>query len=89
MDITTKLFVLLILFFSYFPEGEGLRVRKKVEINKIKLSSDSNPLITTYETRKGRFLNPFSLFSVVTFENTECTTSAGTQGAMGIRFSLA
>ena len=88
MDITTKLFVLL-LFFSYFPEGEGLRVRKKVEIIKNKLSSDSNPLITTYETRKGRFLNPFSLFSVVTFENTECTTSAGTQGAMGIRFSLA
>merc|ERR1711884_122546 len=30
--------------------------------------------------RSGRFLNPFSLFHVVQFPNTDCVTSGGSQG---------
>ena len=57
---------------------EGLRVKKKIGLHKNTPSSNLN---AEYETRKGRFLNMLSLFSVVSFENTECTTSSGTLGA--------
>ena len=74
MDVTTQFFVLLLLS-SFLLEGEGLRVSKQGETDKKQSSS---------ETRRGRFLFPFSLFSVVTFENTACTTDSGSQGVMKI-----
>ena len=75
MEKTTRVFVLL-LFSSSLTEG--LRVKKKIELDKNTPSSNLN---SEYETRKGRFLNMLSLFSVVSFENTECTTSSETLGA--------
>ena len=75
MEKTTRVFFLL-LFSSSMTEG--FRVKKKIELNRNTPSSNLN---SEYETRKGRFLNMLSLFSVVSFENTECTTSSGTLGA--------
>lgn len=74
MEKTTRVFVLLLFSSSLI---EGLRVKKKIELDKNTPSSNLN---SEYETRKGRFLNMFSLFSVVSFENTDCTTSSETQG---------
>ena len=74
MEKTTRVFVLLLFSSSRI---EGLRVKKKIELDK---STPSSYLNSEYETRKGRFLNMFSLFSVVSFENTDCTTSSETQG---------
>ena len=75
MEKITRVFFLL-LFSSSMTEG--FRVKKKIELNRNTPSSNLN---SEYETRKGRFLNMLSLFSVVSFENTECTTSSGTIGA--------
>ena len=76
MEKATKVFVLL-LFSSSLTEG--LRVKKKQNKN-----TSPSDFTSEHETRKGRFLNMFSLFSVVSFENTACTTSSGTQGAIVI-----
>ena len=75
MEKTTQLLVLL-LYSSFLTEG--LRVRKKkVEINNNTSASD---LSSEYETRGARFLNMLSLFTLVSFDNNDCTTSSGTQG---------
>ena len=76
MEKITRVFFLL-LFSSSMTEG--FRVKKKIELNRNTPSSNLN---SEYETRKGRFLNMLSLFSVVSFENTECTTSSGTLGIL-------
>ena len=75
MEKTTQLLVLL-LYSSFLIEG--LRVRKKkVEIHNNTSASD---LSSKHETRGARFLNMLSLFTLVSFDNTDCTTSSGTQG---------
>ena len=74
MEKTTQL-ILLLLYSSFLTEG--LRVRKRVEIKRNTSSSD---LSSENETRGARFLNMLSLFTLVSFDNNDCTTSSGTQG---------
>ena len=76
MEKATQVFVLL-LFSSSLTKG--LRVKKNIGLN-----NNASPRVfnSENETRKERFLNMFSLFSVVSFENTDCTTSSGNQGAI-------
>ena len=74
MEKTTQLLVLL-LYSSFLTEG--LRVRKRVEI---KNNTSASDLSSENETRGARFLNMLSLFTLVSFDNNDCTTSSGTQG---------
>lgn len=60
---------LLILLLAW-PATQAFRVRKRENL------SHSAEL----GQRSGRFLNPFSLFHVVQFPNTDCVTGADTQG---------
>ena len=74
MEKATRVVVLL-LISSFLTEG--LIVRKKIDFKKNTSSTEIN---SENDTRKGRFLNMLSLFTLVSFENTDCKTSSGTQG---------
>ena len=56
-------------------DGRMVKRIKKVQ-KKIKKIPESNADIDTTAASQ-RFLNPFSLFNVVKFPNTECTTTLG------------
>ena len=75
MATITKSFSALI---SLIIISNSIRIRKKI---KIRNYYNNTKLINhIHSQRESRFLNPFSLFSIVRFENTECTTSSGTLG---------
>ena len=71
MSHLTSLILLTILL--NWPTGQAFRVRKRGNL------SHSTEL-DRVKQRSGRFLNPFSLFHVVQFPNTDCVTGADTQG---------
>ena len=79
MATITKSFSALI---SLIIISNSIRIRKKIKIRKHESNYSNNTKLinSIHSQRESRFLNPFSLFSVVRFENTECTTSSGTQG---------
>ena len=69
--------------FLLVDELKGLRIRKKIKIVPKTETIKAEPLrrIPNEEDgRKAKFLNPFSLFNVVQFPNTECTTASGEMG---------
>ena len=75
--LTNLSLALLLLAWS----SQGFRVRKMVDLSNRKMSSPvSTELLPREKQRSGRFLNPFSLFHLVQFPNTECVTGAGSQG---------
>ena len=69
INMKTK-FCFLMYFCSFFHinESRGLRIGKKTNIVTNTAKEDGR--------RQSRFLNPFSLFSIVQFPNTECTTAS-------------
>ena len=67
--LTSLSLVIILLAWS----SQGYRVRKVS-------SPVSTELLGREKQRSGRFLNPFSLFHLVQFPNTECVTGAGSQG---------
>ena len=73
----------LALFLLLLLQGsEGYRVRKRINISeRRKPGLKTVPKAVGLEKQKSaRFLNPFSLFHVVQFPNTDCVTSGGSQG---------
>ena len=78
MEKVVRIFMLILISSTLIV---GFRViKKKQDISYSTFSRDFSPSNSYYGTRGGRFLNPFSLFSVVSFDNTDCTTSSGTLG---------
>ena len=73
----------LSILFLLFAITNGLRIRKRIKIPKHASNSSPNakPYVS-HRPRETRFLNPFSLFNIITFSNTECTTSSGTEGSL-------
>ena len=74
---------LLSILFLMFAFTRGLRIRKRIKIPKHVSNPPNNvkPYVSQ-SPRETRFLNPFSLFNIITFSNTECTTSSGTEGSL-------
>ena len=71
----------LSILFLLFAIANGLRIRKRIKIPKHGTNSSNNAnTFVSQRPRETRFLNPFSLFNIITFSNTECTTSSGTEG---------
>ena len=71
----------LSILFLLFAIANGLRIRKRIKIPKHGTNSSHNAkTYVSQRPRETRFLNPFSLFNIITFSNTECTTSSGTLG---------
>ena len=71
----SHLLTLALLSLILFQGSQGYRVRKRV------LASErGNKSVAEESGRSGRFLNPFSLFHVVQFPNTDCVTTGGSQG---------
>ena len=81
---TNFCFLISICSFLLVDELKGLRIRKKIKIVPKTETIKAEPLrrIPNEEDdgRKAKFLNPFSLFNVVQFPNTECTTASGQMG---------
>ena len=77
----------IFLIFSIFFVNHALeayKIRRKVKIVPETDSIDKNLGSYNYAEKKqsermGKFFSPFSLFNVIQFPNTECTTSSGTQ----------
>ena len=68
--ISLSLVIILLAWSS-----QGYRVRKRVNLAHRRMSAPGQE-----KEKSGRFLNPFSLFHVVQFPNTDCVTGAGSQG---------
>ena len=69
---------------------DGARIRKKIKITPSTPVRNHGPrpdVTSRHSGRQRRFLNPFSLFNVVQFPNTECTTSSGSQGKDRVNYS--
>ena len=69
---------------------DGARIRKKIKISPSSPVRNHGPrpdVTSRHSGRQRRFLNPFSLFNVVQFPNTECTTSSGSQGKDHFNYS--
>ena len=78
MSHLISLSLVIILLAS---SSQGYRVRKRVNLSNRKMSSPvSTELLPREKQKSRRFLNPFSLFHLVQFPNTECVTGAGSQG---------
>ena len=75
--LTTLSLVLLLLTLS---GSQGYRVRKRVNLSHSKIPSPLSNEVGRAKQKSGRFLNPFSLFHLVQFPNTDCVTEAGSQG---------
>ena len=75
--LTTLSLVLLLLTLS---GSQGYRVRKRVNLSQRKIPSPLSNELGRAKQKSGRFLNPFSLFHLVQFPNTDCVTEAGSQG---------
>ena len=72
----------LSILFLMFAFTRGLRIRKRIKIQKQRVNPPESvrPNYVSQSPRETRFLNPFSLFNIITFSNTACTTSSGTGG---------
>ena len=80
MSHLTSLLILLIILLTWYP-SQGYRVRKRVNLSDRKLPPSPVSTELGREKQKARrFLNPFSLFHLVQFPNTDCVTGASTQG---------
>ena len=86
---------LLLPVILNMSSAERRRIRKKLRNDKVQAwsipeedmvededasTNVGSPRRTSAEDSSYRFLNPFSLFSIVQFPNTECTTASSSQG---------
>ena len=76
--ITTLVISLLLALHC----SESYRVRKRIKISdrKKEVVPSVNNNLGQEKQKSARFLNPFSLFHVIQFPNTECETTDGNQG---------
>ena len=79
MSHLTSLSLLLLLLLTW-PGSQGYRVRKRVNLSHRKIPAPPRTELGGLKKKSARFLNPFSLFHVVQFPNTDCVTSGGSQG---------
>ena len=77
----SHLTTLSLLFILLAWSGcQGYRVRKRVNLSNRKIPAPVSTELAREKQKSGRFLNPFSLFHVIQFPNTDCVTGAGSQG---------